>query len=231
MSVENGDKTGAGAAIRRKPKAPFFTEQAPGKLAIRAMHRQRRAATKKPDSLNEAVSNRMDEALARSEANQLLKPPPGLRKVAGEVVDLGDLNFLSGYLADTLENPNMIGVDASEQRIHLAAAACTLQAAVDAAESAKARNSLEKMLCHQMATAHYAAMKLISYSFEHALQPGERARLTNAGARMMQVYQEGLLALQKIRTGGKQTVVVQHVQVSDGGQAVIAGSVASSDGA
>jgi tetratricopeptide (TPR) repeat protein len=43
---------------------------------------------------------------------------------------------------------------------------------------------------------------------------------------MMQIYQEGLLTLQKLRTGGKQTVVVQHVQVSDGGQAVIAGSMA-----
>jgi len=51
------------------------------------------------------------------------------------------------------------------------------------------------------------------------------ARLSNAAARMMQVYQEGLLALHKMRTGGKQVVVVQHVQVSDGGQAVITGSV------
>ena len=46
---------------------------------------------------------------------------------------------------------------------------------------------------------------------------------------MMQVYQEGLLALQKLRSGGKQTVVVQHVQVSEGGQAVIAGSVKSKE--
>jgi acyl-CoA thioesterase FadM len=51
----------------------------------------------------------------------------------------------------------------------------------------------------------------------------EAARLTNAAARMMRVYQEAFLTLQKIRTGGKQTVVVQHVQVSDGGQAVVAG--------
>jgi hypothetical protein len=53
------------------------------------------------------------------------------------------------------------------------------------------------------------------------------ARLSNAAARMMHVYQEAFLALQKIRTGGKQTVVVQHVQVSEGGQAVITGSVKS----
>jgi len=49
----------------------------------------------------------------------------------------------------------------------------------------------------------------------------------NAAGRMMQVFQEGLLTLQKLKTGGKQTMVVQHVQVSDGGQAVIAGSVKS----
>jgi hypothetical protein len=34
-----------------------------GELAIRALQRQRRAATKKAKSLNEAVSNRMDEGL------------------------------------------------------------------------------------------------------------------------------------------------------------------------
>ena len=231
MSVENGDKTGAGAAIQGKPnKTPFFTDRASGKLAIRALQRQRRAATRKAESLNEAVSNKMDERLAKLEADQMLNPPPGLTKAAGEVVDVDNLRFISGYLVDTLKNPNMISVDASDQRMHLAAGASVLQAAVDAAESAKAGNSLEKMLCHQMATAHMAAMKLVSYSFDQALQPGERARLTNAAARMMQVYQEGFLTLQKIRTGGKQTVVVQHVQVSEGGQAVIAGSVASGQG-
>jgi hypothetical protein len=51
------------------------------------------------------------------------------------------------------------------------------------------------------------------------------ARLSNASARMIQVYQEGPLTLQKLRTGGKQTVVVQHVQVGEGGQAVIAGNM------
>jgi hypothetical protein len=82
-----------------------------------------------------------------------------------------------------------------------------------------------------MAAAHRAAMKLTAMSLNISLPPVEIARLSNAAARMMQVYQEGLLTLQKIRTGGKQTVVVQHVQVSEGGQAVLAGSVASGEGA
>jgi len=53
----------------------------------------------------------------------------------------------------------------------------------------------------------------------------EFARLANAAARMMQAYQEAFVTLQKVRTGGKQTVVVQHVQIGEGGQAVVAGSV------
>jgi len=98
--------------------------------------------------------------------------------------------------------------------------------AVDAAESFQAANSLEKMLCHQLAAAHLAAMKLLASSLTNAsLPPVQMARLSNAAARMMQVYQERLLTLQKLRTGGKQTFLVQHVQVGEGGQAVIAGNM------
>ena len=68
-------------------------------------------------------------------------------------------------------------------------------------------------------------MKLMTSALTDTLPPVEQARLSNAAARMMQVYPEGLLALHRIRTGGRLTVVVQHVQVSDGGQAVVTGNV------
>jgi hypothetical protein len=100
-----------------------------------------------------------------------------------------------------------------------------MRLAVDAAESAQAGNSLEKMLCHQMAAAHHAAMRLVTRVGNGSQFIVEEARVSNAAARMMQAYQEAFLTLQKIRAGGKQTFVVQHVQVSDGRQAVIAGSV------
>jgi len=41
----------------------------------------------------------------------------------------------------------------------------------------------------------------------------------------MSTFQQGLLTLQRLRTGGQQVVTVQHVQVNEGGQAVVAGSV------
>jgi hypothetical protein len=51
------------------------------------------------------------------------------------------------------------------------------------------------------------------------------ARLAGAAARMMETYQRGLLTLERLRNGGKQTVVVQHVDVANGGQAVVAGTM------
>jgi len=42
---------------------------------------------------------------------------------------------------------------------------------------------------------------------------------------MMDAYQKGVLALHKLRTGGKQIVMVQHVNVGDGGRAVVTGGI------
>jgi hypothetical protein len=200
-----------------------------GERAIRAHLKAVRAATKKPSCLNEAVSNRSDEVLARLDAETLVKRPENLVRACGEAIRP---EFRLSHIVDTLQEPNMIGVVASEHRLDLAACVGSRVAelAVDAAQSAQAGNSLEKMLCHQMAAIHRAAMKLVARSLDMHEQPVEMARLSNAAARAMQVYQEALLTLQKLRTGGKQTVVVQHVQVSDGGQAVIAGSVAPGGG-
>jgi len=181
------------------------------------------------DPVIDPVWNRLQADKLEAEAAEVLRPPERLRRGGNEVVRPGsDDEVLSpprNAVLATLEDPNMIGVEASEQRMEAALGAGVLSAALDAAVSAQTKNSLETMLCHQMAAAHHAAMNLFARARAHDLPPVEHARLTNAGARMMQVYQEGLLALQRLRTGGKQTVVVQHVRVSHGGQAVVAGQL------
>ena len=50
-------------------------------------------------------------------------------------------------------------------------------------------------------------------------------RLAGAASRLMLAYQQGLVTLDRLRAGGKQTIIVQHVQVNEGGQAVVAGKV------
>ena len=59
----------------------------------------------------------------------------------------------------------------------------------------------------------------------------QRARLANAAARMFEVYQSGCLALLKLKTRGRQRVLVQHRQVNVGlgAQAVVAGSLGRGD--
>jgi hypothetical protein len=134
------------------------------------------------------------------------------------------------------ERPDMLAVDASRQRMELADKANALTLSVDAAATIQAANSLEKMLVHEMAAAHTMAMELQAEAREllgHYKRTGhvhqslsiEAGRLLNASARMMECFQHGMLTLQKIRSGGQQTVVVQHVNVGDGGRAMVAGQV------
>ena len=137
---------------------------------------------------------------------------------------------LRHHIVATLEEPNVISVDASEHRAHAATKAGVLSAALDASVSAGASNSLDKMIAHQVAAAHHAGMALLGRVAEDGmvgprLPPVELARLTNAASRLFNVSQGGCVTLQRMKTGGKQHVIVQHVTVSQGGQTVVAGRV------
>ena len=168
----------------------------------------------------------------RAKADALLEPPADLQVSAGEAItwenrlDEGALGE-TARIIDTLEHPTSISTRASGLRIRAALAADILEPAIDAAQSAQASNSIEKMLCHQMAGVHFAAMRLLTQSEASRLQPGEVARLTNAAARLMDVYQAGCLTLLKLKTRGTQRVIVQHQQLVNvnGGEAVVAGAV------
>ena len=170
--------------------------------------------------------------LARSRADALLEPMRPPSTGAGEAVTWDDKSDEAtpgahSAIIETLEHPNAISAGASSQRMHAALQAGILAPATDAAVSADAGNSLEKMLCHQLAGAHFSGMRLLEQAANPKLQPGEVARFTNAAARMMDVYQAGCLALLKMKTQGRQHVVVQYqqVNVASGGQAVVAGKI------
>lgn len=85
------------------------------------------------------------------------------------------------------------------------------------------RDTLESLLAAQMAATHIAIMrhsrKMADADYLEQLEMHERIfnKLTRTFTTQME-------ALRKHRHGGKQTVTVQHVNVSDGGQAIV-GSV------
>jgi hypothetical protein len=140
-------------------------------------------------------------------------------------------------LVNTVDKPDNITAEASRDRLRLTVGGDCTGMALDAAETIQAKNSLEKMLAHQLAIAHKLAMtfgkKALGYlnkpdqgSYDQSnLHIVEGSRAANTSAKLMDVYQKGILALAKVRAGGKQTVTVQHVSVSDGGQAVVTGGI------
>lgn len=139
-------------------------------------------------------------------------------------------------LRDTVRNPNKTTALASAERMKLASNAHSMELAVDMAETIGARNSIERCLTHQLAVAHRMAMELAAdareemaaYRRSDHLSPHrsiEASRMANTAARLMETCQRGALTLDRLRNGGRQVVQVQHVNVSDGGQAVVAGTI------
>jgi len=61
-----------------------------------------------------------------------------------------------------------------------------------------------------MAAAHFTVMRLLTTSENDKLQAGEVVKLTNAAARMMEVYQNASLTLQKLKTRGTQRIEVRY---------------------
>jgi hypothetical protein len=117
-------------------------------------------------------------------------------------------------LLDTVDNPNYVTADASRGRLDLAQQAGALEEALDAADTIEARDSLERMLAHQLATLHVSAMKMsadlnrrLDYLANVRGEESERVniqatRLANAVGRLMSTYQQGMMTLQRFRSGG-----------------------------
>jgi hypothetical protein len=179
--------------------------------------------------------------LSAIDALTLDTPPPV--GAGGELVPTGDqIKHGGGNFIDTVERPDAITATASMDRLKLADEIQCVPLAVDTAETIQAKNSIEKMMAHQLAAAHKLAMtfaakakRLIeedenSWYVKPTVYATEASRVANASARMMDAFQKGALALHKLRTGGTQTVTVQHVNVSDGGKAVVTGGINAGGG-
>jgi hypothetical protein len=236
-AVESPDDSAGHPTEPRKAAPRLFEPPAPGEKldshnTRAALLNQNRAILHRQEgsAVNVWFANEADEFAA----NILTLPEKPIVGTGGEL----SLEDNPIGLRSTVDNPDAVNALASRDRLTLAADANCLDLAADTAETIQAKNSLEKMLAHQMAAAHVTAMKLAAQSqdmIEKAqFSNNEKirdsrmlnaTRLVNASGRMMDAFQKGAETLRKLRTGGKQTVVVQHVHVTNGGQAVVAGTV------
>jgi len=91
---------------------------------------------------------------------------------------------------------------------------------VAAIKAAAPRDELETMLAAQMAAVHMATMTF-ARRLAHVENIAQQDSAARGFAKLARTYAAQLEALKRYRTGGEQTVTVQHVTVQDGGQAIV----------
>jgi hypothetical protein len=82
------------------------------------------------------------------------------------------------------------------------------------------RDQVEAMLASQMAAVHMAAMTL-ARRLEHVEDIRQQDSAERAFTKLTRTFAAQMVALKRYRTGGEQKITVQHVTVSDGGQAIV----------
>jgi hypothetical protein len=208
--------------------AACLTNEVPGKdvttkMALReiqsgqcrAVSKRERAAGEIDDSeLFENNANWNFQAMVsmRDNAQRLAKGTP---IVNGEAIPTSP-----SYLRDTLIDPDLIAIESSNSRGQMLHANDIVALGIDVANTAGASNTHEKLIAHQIALAHKVAMEQANRA-SHARDAATEIRHINASARMMAMAQQGILTLQKLKGGGTHSIVVQHVHVEAGGQAVV----------
>ena len=126
-----------------------------------------------------------------------------------------------GDLKDTLSDPDLAAIESSETRGRFLKMNDVVALGVDVSNTVKAANTAEKLVAHEIAVAHKVAMEQAMRATLES-DPAIEIKRLQVSARMMSVAQQGLLNLQRLKTGGTQNVVVQHVHVQAGGQAMVA---------
>ena len=151
------------------------------------------------------------------ESDALLSPVEPLQTGSGgEIVPPYGLGLSGLELA--LKEPDLLDAEVTIKRTELADKAGVFEMAIEASESVKAKNSIQRMQAHQLALAHKYAMELMADASKQK-NPIFKVKLMNCSARLMETYSKGAIALQRLQSGASQVVQVQHVQVN--GQAVI----------
>jgi hypothetical protein len=84
----------------------------------------------------------------------------------------------------------------------------------------KPKDQLEAMLAAQMALIHVATLTLAQRLAQAEILP-QQDSAERALNKLARTYATQMEALKRYRTGGEQKVTVQHVSVSEGGQAIV----------
>ena len=119
-------------------------------------------------------------------------------------------DFMAGVLSQ-LANAVSPGKDADGAAINFALAVIA---------GVEPKDELETMLAMQMSAVHLATMTF-TRRLAHVETIAQQDSAERALNRLMRTYVAQMEALKRYRTGGEQKVLVQHVHVNEGGQAIV----------
>ena len=126
------------------------------------------------------------------------------------VLGTSSQEFMDGVLRQ-LANAVSPGKDADEEAINFALAVIA---------GIEPKDELETMLAMQMVAIHLATMTF-TRRLAHVETLDQQHGSERALNKLARTFAMQLEALKRYRTGGEQKVVVQHVNVNEGGQAIV----------
>ena len=142
--------------------------------------------------------------VARPEAAKLEIEYAPIMKALGTA----DIDFLMGLLGQ-ISNAGSQGRDPVGVNFMLAVI-----------KGIQPRDQVEAMLASQMAAVHMASMTL-ARRLARVEEIRQQDSAERAFTKLTRTFAAQMEALKRYRTGGEQKVTVQHVTVSDGGQAIV----------
>ena len=119
-------------------------------------------------------------------------------------------DFMAGVLSQ-LANAVSPGKGADAEAINFALAVIA---------GIEPKDELETLLGLQMAAVHMATMTF-TRRLAHVETIAQQDSAERALNRLMRTYVAQMEALKRYRTGGEQRVVVQHIDIREGGQAIV----------
>lgn len=93
-------------------------------------------------------------------------------------------------------------------------------AALGAIDGLQPGDEIEAMLAMQMIATHDVAMNLLTRAKQAEFLP-QMQECGSLATKLLRTFTAQVEALARMRRGGEQRVIVQHVNVSDGGQAIV----------
>jgi hypothetical protein len=97
----------------------------------------------------------------------------------------------------------------------------TLDLALALLQEIKPRNGMETLLATQMIHTHNLSIAMMRRATVPQQTVDGVDRNVNRATKLMRVFNSQLDALQKLRGKGQQKIIVEHVNVNEGGQAIV----------